>query len=195
VRELVGARIVTPGDWTDLDLDPSTRHRSIARAVRRAVMSDPGLSGCSARLISLLDDVTRRAHDSGGFFCSSLVLASGDGPLVANVLLQLCAGNGAPGPVELACADLAEAVSGDPSWADADVTVVELPSVGPAVRVAVAAGGVCVQYLVPAPVSSDYVVVTFTSASAPYDDAFVELFDSMAASFALDYELPTEPTG
>jgi len=195
VSVLVGAQIVTPGDWTDLDLDPSTRHRSIARAVRLAVMADPGLSSCSARLISLLDDVTRRAHDSGGFFCSSLVLASDDGPLVANALLQLCVADGAPGSVELACADLAGAVSGDPSWADADVTMVDLPSVGPAVRVVVVAGGVCVQYLVPVPDSSEYVVLTFTSPTAPYADAFVELFDSMAASFALDYEYAAGPNG
>ena len=109
----------------------------------------------------------------------------------------------------LDCAGLAVAVSCDPAWANADVSVVELDSVGPAVRVVVVAGGVCVQYLVPVPMrepvqppvpvrvpdSSEYVVLTFTSPSAAHAEAFVELFDSMAASFALDYEYATEPNG
>jgi hypothetical protein len=196
VRELVGARIVTPGDWTDLDLEPSTRHRSIAAAVRRAVASNPGLAGCSARLISLLDDVARRAYDGGGFFCSSLVLSSDDGPLAANVLMQLCETGvvGRPtGSVDDVCAGLAAEVTCDPGWADADVSVVVLDSVGPAVRLVVVAGGVSVQYLVPVPESSEYVVLTFTSPSAPYAAAFVELFDSMAASFALDYDIAPAP--
>ena len=34
---LARASIVTPGDWTELDLDPATRHASIRRAVRQAV--------------------------------------------------------------------------------------------------------------------------------------------------------------
>lgn len=193
---LAGARIVTPGDWADLDLDPSTRHRSIARAVRRAVSTNPGLTAHAVRLISLLDDVARQAADVGGFFCSSLVLSSDDGPVVANVLMQLFSDEEADDvSADEACARLADAVSRDPAWAGADVSVASLAAVGPAVRVVVAAGGVCVQYLVPAPDSSEYVVLTFTSPSAPYAEAFVELFDSMAASFALDYEYAAEPIG
>jgi hypothetical protein len=195
VSVLVGARIVTPGDWSDLDLDPSTRHRSIVAAVRRAVCANPSLAGRSARLIALLDDVARRAYDSGGFFCSSLVLSSDDGPLAANMLMQVCDA-GAPaqaaGSSDEVCAGLAEALSCDPSW-DADVSVVPLPLVGPAVRVVVVAGGVCVQYLVPVPDSPEYVLLTFTSPSASYASAFVELFDSMAASFALDFDNAPEP--
>lgn len=193
---LVGARIVTPGDWTDLDLEPSTRHRSIARAVRQAVITKPELGTHAVRLISLLDDVARRAYDAGGFFCSSLVLAADDGPVVANVLMQMCFGDAAGrGAADEACAGLAAAVACDPSWDDAEVSVVALTSVGPAVRVVVVAGGACVQYLVPVPDSSEYVVLTFTSPSAAYAGAFVELFDSMAASFALDYEYAAEPNG
>jgi len=204
VRELVGARIVTPGDWTDLDLDPATRHRSIASAVRRAVASDAALAGCSARLITLLDDVTRRAYDSGGFFCSSLVLSSDDGVLVANVLMQLSdgvglggaggsaaagglGGRGGPGAAIDVCAGLAAAVSCDPDWEGADVTVVTLPLVGPAVRVEVVDGGVCVQYLVPVLDSSQQIVLTFTSPCPPFAGVLIALFDSMAASFVLEY--------
>jgi hypothetical protein len=110
--------------------------------------------------------------------------------------MQLCDAGVAGGLVDSTdevCAGLAAEVMCDPGWADADVSVVVLASVGPAVRVVIVAGGVCVQYLVPVPESSEYVVLTFTSPTAPYAAAFVELFDSMAASFALDYEIAPAP--
>jgi hypothetical protein len=204
---LVGARIITPGDWSDLDLDPATRHGSIRRAVRRAVAADPALEGNAVRLIGLLDDVVTRAHDSGAFFCSSLVLSGDAGVVAANVLMQISpdaaeptssAAMSAPAfsgsPMEV-CAGLAAAVTCDPDWEGADVTVVTLPSVGPAVRVEVVAGGVCLQYLVPLPDSARQIVLTFTSPCPPYAGALLELFDSMAASFALEYEPATVGDG
>jgi len=191
VSALVGARIVTPGDWNDLDLDPTTRHRSIRRAVRRAATHDPSIEGRSAQLIAMLDGVARRAYDSGAFYCSSLVLGSVRDLLVANVLMQISpddAESAAPSaPAADVCSGLAAAVSCDPDWAGADVSVVDLPLVGPAVRVAVVAGGVCVRYLVPVPGSSRQIVLTFTSPCPPYVAALIELFDTMAASFELDY--------
>jgi hypothetical protein len=191
---LVGARVVTPGDWNDLDLDPATRHTSIRRAVRRALAADPGLEGNAVRLITLLDDLTLRACDAGAFFCSSLVLQSDSGGLLAaNMLMQISADaetarQAGASALEL-CAGLAAAVSCDAEWAGADVTVVTLPAAGPAVRVEVVAGGVCVQYLVPIPDSSRQIVLTFTSPCPPYAGELIELFDSMAASFALNYRV------
>lgn len=191
MRELVGARIVTPGDWTDLDLAPATRHRSIRRAVRRAVVNDPGLAGHEVRLIGLLDDIARRAYDSGAFYCASLVLGTLEtGLLAANILMQITPDDEMPaitGGVTEMCAGLAAAISCDPDWMGADVSVVRLPMVGEAVRVEVVAGGVCLQFLVPVPDSRRQVVLTFTSPFAPYAEALIELFDSMAASFALEY--------
>jgi hypothetical protein len=188
---LVGARVVTPGDWCDLDLDPATRHGSIRRAVRRAVGADPGLAANAVRLIGLLDDVARRAYDSGAFFCSSLVMGRAEtGLLVANMLMQITP-DAEPPPTSASpfdvCSGLAAAVSCDPAWVGAEVTVVALPLVGPAVRVEIVAGGVCVQYLVPVPDSARQIVLTFTSPSAPYTAALIGLFDSMASSFALEY--------
>lgn len=195
-RSFAGVRMVTPGDWTDLDLDPATRHTSIARAVRRAVGRDAGLSGSEVRLIGLLDDIARRAYDSGAFFCSSLVLSSDAGGLLAaNVLIQL-ADLGLDDPVlgasgmEL-CAGLAAAISCDPDWEDADVTVVTLPAVGEAVRVEVVAGGICLQYLIPLPDSSAHLLLTFTSPCPPFVEALIPLFDAMAQSLSLEYELPS----
>ncbi|MGH8891497.1 MAG: hypothetical protein ACRDV3_17255 [Acidothermaceae bacterium] len=191
MKELVGARIVTPGDWTDLDLDPASRHGSVRRAVRQAVVRDPGLAGNAIRLIGLLDDIARRAWDSGAFYCSSLVLGTlPTGVLAANVLMQLTPDDGeraaVAGAAEI-CAGLAAAVSCDPDWIGADVEVVTLPMVGEAVRIEVVAGGICVQYLVPVQDSSRQVVLTFTSPFAPYAEVLLELFDSMASSFALEY--------
>lgn len=148
------------------------------------------------RLIALLDDLVRRADESGAFFCSSLALSSEAGLLAANVLLQISPddeGAGFPASGASAtevCAGLAAAVSCDPDWEGADVTVVTLPLVGPAVRVEVVAGGVWLQYLVPVPDSARQIILTFTSPCPPYAAALLELFDSMAESFALEYAPP-----
>lgn len=200
MKTLTGARIVTPGDWSDLDLDPSTRHSSISRAVRQAVARDPGLEGNAVRLIGLLDDIARRAYDSGGFFCSSLVLGSLDtGLLVANVLIQITPDDEEQPVVGAAdwCAGIAAAASCDPEWEQAQVSVPSLPLVGDAVRIVVVSGGVCVQYLVPVSESGRHFVLTFTSPYAPTAEPLIALFDSMAASFAPEYDdidgEPTEP--
>jgi hypothetical protein len=189
----VAARIVTPGDWTELDLDPSTRHTSIRTAVRRAVRADPGLEGNAVRLIVLLDDISRRACDSGGFYCASLVLhdLGSGGLLVANALMQVTPDADPPLPIgatatEL-CAGLAAAVSCDPDWEGAEVTVVQLPLVGPAVRVGVVAGGVLVQHLVPVPRTNRQVVLTLSCPCPLYVGAFIDLFDAMASSLALEF--------
>lgn len=191
MKSLAGARIVTPGDWSDLDLDPSTRHSSISRAVRRAVTRDPALEGNAVRLIGLLDDIARRAHDSGGFFCSSLVLGSLDtGLLVANVLIQITPDDEKQRTLGAAewCAGIAAAAACDPEWAAATVSVVSLPLAGAAVRIVVASGGVCVQYLVPVAESGRHFVLTFTSPYTPTAAPLISLFDSMAASFAPEYD-------
>lgn len=191
MKTLTGARIVTPGDWSDLDLDPSTRHGSISRAVRQAVARDPGLEGNAVPLIGLLDDIARRAHDSGGFFCSSLVLGSFDtGLLVANVLIQITPDDEKQPVVSAAdwCVAIAAAASCDPEWQQAQVSAVSLPLAGDAVRIAVASGGVCVQYLIPVVECNRHFVLTFTSPYAPNAEPLISLFDSMAASFAPEYD-------
>jgi hypothetical protein len=225
---VVTARIVTPGDWAELDLDPSTRRRSILLAVRRAVGRSPGLAGDAVRLIKLLDDISLRAALSGGFYCASLVLDDAAGGfVVANVLIQIAGGSDpsaptvvpppatslsattspsatrppaafpatspsatlpspAPPSTEL-CAALAAAVSADPDWAGAEVTVVQLPFVGPAVRISVVACGICLQYVVPLPSSSGELLVTFSCPCPGYVAPMTELFDAMAASLTLGY--------
>ena len=200
---MVAARIMTPGDWAELDIDPSTRRRSILLAVRRAVGRSPGLAGDAVRLMRLLDDISRRAVSSGAFYCASLVLDDAAGGfVVANVLMQIAGGSdlaplpapplspvpaaGFP-PTEL-CAGLAAAVSDDPDWAGAEVTVVRLPFVGSAVRISVVAGGICLQYIVPLPSSSGELLVTFSCPCPGYVAPMTELFDAMAASLVLDCE-------
>jgi hypothetical protein len=191
---LVGARIVTPGDWVELDLDPATRHRSIRRAVQRAVAQNRGLQGNAVRLIALLDDISRRAEAGGAFYCASLVLhdATSGALLVANLLLQITPDADVPPPAHATamevCAGLAAVVSADPDWHGAAVGVVHLPLAGPAVRVEVVAGGVLIQYLVPVPRTGRQVVLTFSSPCPPYVEALLGVFDAMAASFALDYD-------
>jgi hypothetical protein len=215
--DVVTARIVTPGDWAELDLDPSTRRRSILLAVRRAVGRDPGLASDAVRLIKLLDDISLRAASSGAFYCASLVLDDAAGGFVlANVLIQLAGGSDespvppsatpppatspfatphpvtspfatSPPPSTELCAGLALAVSADPDWTGAEVTVVRLPFVGPAVRISVVACGICLQYVVPLQSSSGQMLLTFSCPCPGYVAPMTELFDAMAASLVLDY--------
>ena len=91
VRASLRVQLLTPGDWTELDLHPSTRRASIRRAVRaaaRARLAAP--AGDGVRLIGLLEDITRRAHEAGAFYCASLVLGdAAGGAIVATALMQL----------------------------------------------------------------------------------------------------------
>jgi hypothetical protein len=205
MTNLAGAAIALPGDWADVDLDPATRHTSISRAVRRTVRRDPTLAAHRIQLVALLDRLVRRASDAGAFFCSSLVINTDDdgGPLVANLLMQRV-DDKAPdcgdrygdrcGTGEM-CAGIAAAASCDPDWEDADIDVVQLPSIGPAVRLGVLADGVCVQYIVPVPHCATRLILTFTSPSACYGTALVELFDAMARTLQVEYCEWPQPNG
>jgi hypothetical protein len=196
---LARASIITPGDWTELDLDPSTRHTSISKAVRRAVARSHSLAPDATALIALLDRTSRRAADAGAFYCASLVAKGAPGDLViANVLMLACPSPTAPllvvppgtsiPSVDERCASVADAISGDPAWVGAMVRVVSLPFVGPSVRVQVEDSGVIVQYLVPLVDGSVDVVITFSCASPPYARLMTQLFDAMAQSLELHFE-------
>lgn len=192
---LARASIVTPGDWIELDLDPATRHTSIRRAVRQAVVRSRSLAPDAVRLIALLDRASRKAAEAGAFYCASRVVEDATGGVsVATVLIQICrtAIAARPGIPTLGaserCAGLAKAIARDPSWAGADIRVVPLPFVGPAVRLHVEDGGIIVQYLVPLACGLADAVLTFSSPCPPYAQVMTELFDAMAEGLVLHYE-------
>jgi len=85
------ASILATDDWTELDLDPATRHRSIRKSVRDAVRRKTVRQPDAVRVIRHLEQLAKRAHDDGAFYCASLVVA--DDParssLVSNVTMQL----------------------------------------------------------------------------------------------------------
>jgi hypothetical protein len=191
---LMQASIVTPGNWIELDLDPKTRHKSIRRAVRRAIVRSQALAPDAVPLIALLDRMTSRADDAGAFYCASRVIEdTTDGVLVATVVMQICqsASWSPPGKPNLGvaerCAALAAVIDNDPEWVGADVGVVTLPFVGPAVRLRMEDGAIIVQYIVPLAGLHRYLLATFTCSCPPYARAMTELFDTMAQSIALHY--------
>ncbi len=132
-RVLTRASIVTPGDWSELDLDPATRHTSIRRAVRQAIVRSRSLAPDAVALIALLDRTTNLAVDAGAFYCASRVIEDATRVIVATVLMQVCRSATAPLPgspiltVRQRCAALGEVISKDPEWAGADIRVVALP--------------------------------------------------------------------
>jgi hypothetical protein len=143
-RVLTRASMITPGDWTELDLDPSTRHTSVRRAVRRAIVRSPGLAGDAVRLLALLDRTSSRAVHAGGVYCASCIIDDASGDLVvATVLLQFAQSPTTTHPdltpripnasVGARCESVAQVITNDPKWAGADVRVVPLSFVCPSV--------------------------------------------------------------
>jgi hypothetical protein len=197
-RSLARASIITPGDWIELDLDPATRHTSISRAVRQAIVRSPSLAPHAVRLIALLDRTSRRAVESGGFYCASRVIEdAAGGVLVANILMQGLQARTPlpdvrPGSASLdvgeRCASLVEVISNDPGWAGANIRVVPLSFIGLAVRVHIENSGVVVQYLAPLVNGTVDVVLTFSCPCPPYARVMTELFDAMAQSLDLHFE-------
>lgn len=187
------ASIVTPGDWMELDLDPATRHTSIRRAVQRAIVRSRALSPSAVPLIALLDRMTSRADDAGAFYCASRVIEdTANGVLVATVVMQICQSGTVPmGTPNLSpaqrCVALAAVIRDDPEWVGADVGVVTLPFVGPAVRLRLEDGAIIVQYIAPLIGRHTALLVTFTCSCPPYAQVMTELFDGMAQSVALHY--------
>jgi hypothetical protein len=198
-RVLTRASMVTPGDWIELDLDPTTRHTSIRRAVRRAIVRSPGLAGDAVRLLALLDRTSSRAVDAGAVYCASWIIDDADGDLmVATVLLQF-AQSPTTTPPDLPpwiprasaserCESVAQVIENDAKWAGADVRVVPLSFVGPSVRLHVEDGGVIVQYLVPLVDPTADIVLTFSCPCPPYARLMTAMFDDMAQSLQLHCE-------
>jgi hypothetical protein len=191
---LMQASIVTPGDWTELDLDPATRHTSIRRAVRRAIVRSRTLAPDAVPLIALLDRMTSRADDAGAFYCASRVIEiTTDGVLVATVVMQICQEDKVPVPDTLSlssaqrCAALATVIGDDPEWVGVNVQVVTLPFIGPAVRLHLEDGAIILQYIVPLVGLRRHLLATFTCSCSPYARVMTELFDTMAQSLALHY--------
>jgi len=188
------ASILATDDWTELDLDPATRHRSIRKSVRDAVRRKTVRQPDAVRVIRHLEQLAKRAHDDGAFYCASLVVA--DDParssLVSNVTMQLvpCDLGG-----ELAfrtppdmCGWLSQCFSDEyGEYGDSRADIVTLPRVGPAVRHEVLAGGVLLQFFVPLPVlrPTAFVLLTFTCPCPPFAALTTKLFDVMAASLQL----------
>lgn len=187
-----GIEIMTPGDWEELDLDPATRHKSIGRAVRRAVRRSPSLRPHTLRLIAMLDRTAREAADTGAMYCSSLVVeTTGGGHFVANLLVQVCGETAAvPLPVPLPsaderCAGIVAAAIDDCGWTSAEISVVALPFVGPSVRICLIEAAVSLQFIVPMPHEAHDMVLTFTCPCPPYASTAIDMFDAMAASLVL----------
>jgi hypothetical protein len=188
LRSGMRAELVTPGDWIELDVDPSTRHRSIRKAFRQAVARNPAIERDAVRVIGLLDRTSQVASENGAFYCASMIMKEPPhGLVLASMLIQRCFGDPVPPGASArdVCAGLAASISVDPDWAGADVGVVTLQRLGPAVRTCLIDAGAVVQYIAPLMVTAAQIVMTFTCPCPPYVATAIELFDAMASSLVL----------
>ena len=166
--------------WFEIDLDPDTRHESIARLVAgRAAGAEQ--AGGPERLAAVMEEAVQEAQRRGAVLAAMFADVVDGCPvsaaLVATVITARAGGGAADLPPGLA--------------RDLDGEVVELPA-GPAVRHShrqQAATGddtivevETIDFYVPVPAGSDVVLLSFSTPNVESADAFAALFDSLATS-------------
>lgn len=191
-----GFRLATPANWFDLDLDPETRHDSIAALVDARIAKSPEIAPRREELVRMLLDAAHKAAANGIVF-SSIMAESVDGAgMSANIAVALTAATTADkdGPAvndpKTMAAFFRHVAGKKQSEYKQDVSIVELDS-GSAVRLA----GLketpieaehqmlvthTVQYFIPVPASKGLAVVTCTTPTIALGEGFSELFDALS---------------
>lgn len=190
-----GVQLATPGYWWDLPLDPSTRDQEIAALIDERIERYPQLAESRSEVTALLRQLAAEAADLGAVFSSQFGILGDAPPLAGNVLVVTQ--SPAPSPIEslLAQVQALEDSLASRTIGLAEVGVVELPSAGPAVRrrarqsitfpgADAGIDAVLVQYYVPVPGTEAVALMTFTSPTVRDEEALVELFDAVAATFS-----------
>lgn len=190
----VGVRLALPSDdWWELPLDPATRRRDIVRIVDTALAQRPDLAPTRPELIRILQQAAAQAAEAGAVYAASWVLIQDGRALQASVAVLVVAAEGStPGRPPASVEEMAATLS--PEDGASEVTTVELPLVGTAVRVR-SRGPVtvpplpaptemlCVQYVARVPTSPLTAFLTCTSPSLAYEEPLVEMFDALATTF------------
>jgi hypothetical protein len=198
--------IATPGNWfdLDLDLDPAARDRRIAALVDARAAASPEVARRRPELRRLLRRVARECVAGGGQFASLMSEAFEGEAMSASLTVAVRAatttlGGGEPVTGVAAIADFFRRSPGAQApGRETTVEVVSLPA-GEAVRLqglrtgyvpglADPAEALMVQYLVPLAESPALTILTFTTPAVRLAEPFADLFDTMARTFAIEWE-------
>ncbi|MBD0842733.1 MULTISPECIES: hypothetical protein [unclassified Streptomyces] len=182
-------RLLLPEGWFRVDLDPDRRDRSINALVERQFH---GIDNAPHLKDEFREDLRRRAakaHRSGGIELYLSLQEVGPFTIPASLLVTLAPlQRPEPLPLEALVRALAEDGAGT-------VGIENLPA-GPAVRVrklvpqgsgqegpaSAPHNSVTVEYHLPVPGTTAFLLLTFSTPLEPIADAMAELFDAIAGS-------------
>ncbi len=191
-RELV---IATPPTWHSLDLDPERRADVVASLVDGVAGGRDDLAAIRHELRTTLRETLANAVDSGAFFVAVMMDVARGFPVSASVVASLApVGRDADGKPLTDPDSMVDALDKSGGWRRQDLSVVDLP-IGRAARLRRRAGiglvaedgrepeAETVQFFVPleAP-RGRMLALTFSTPTIAVADAFVELFDVIAAT-------------
>lgn len=187
-------KMVVPGDWTILPLDPKTRDRRIARIVERRIGKEDRHAYLRRQYIVQLRKSAADAAGRGAFFAAIHNSSAKGVPLSASVMAAMVpqatdSGGNVLGDAESMAGELAN----DGEGRVLEHAVVDL-QVGEAARVRRRAGtgihamdgrevvGETVQFYVPLPEAQRTLALVFSTPILSLGDDYAALFDVMALS-------------
>lgn len=189
--------LALPPSWTELDLRPQTRDRSIATLVQEMIDDVPDLRQRRSDIVAYLRETARQAWDVGCKFCGTFIEAAEDGIVPGNItiaVLPKAPGGGDDGLAnvldQLTTTDM---VTVDEYWWQ--TTVTDLPHLGKAarafgvqpvqpVRTRPAIPSVLMQTYVP--FDGGVILIAAGSPATLVADELLELFDAVTSTFRLE---------
>lgn len=88
-RARVAFSLAIPPSWSELDLNPRTRDRSIATIVEERFREVPGLRERRPEIVAYLRDTARAAWDAGCRYCGTFVEAAADGIVPGSITVSI----------------------------------------------------------------------------------------------------------
>jgi hypothetical protein len=178
-----GYRLVIPGGWFAVDLNPGRRERAVAALVERQFAALDNAPHLKAQARQELLARAQAGYETGGLemFLSTQQVAGI--PLAASLVIFLV-------PPPASGAVTAEALAGSLAGEERQVKVADLPA-GTAVRVlrrTESADGTTatLEVFVPVPRGGGWLLLAFSAPLGPLAPAMTRLFDAIAATLRWD---------
>jgi hypothetical protein len=177
-----GYRLVVPGGWFAVDLDPGRRERAVAALVERQFAGLDNAPHLKAQARRELLARAKAAYAAGGLEMFLSMQQVAGIPLAASLVIILVP---QPGPQAITAERLAGSLGGE----GRQVTLADLPA-GTAVRVlwrtASENEATTLEVFVPVPRGGGWLLLSFSAPLGPLAPAMTKLFDAIAATLRWD---------
>jgi hypothetical protein len=181
---VAGYRLVVPGGWFAVDLDPGRREWAVAALVERQFAGVDNAPHLKAQARRELLARAKAAYAAGGLEMFLYMQQVAGIPLAASLVIFLVP---QPGSQAVTAEKLAGSLAGE----GRQVRVADLPA-GTAVRVlwrtgpADEAAATALEVFVPVPRGCGWLLLSFSAPLGPLAPAMMELFDAIAATLRWD---------